>query len=534
MYDSIYSGAELDRSIGRSYIPTLNSAPTTATLTFTLDSNTVEFVPGQLARVADQSEELGYKFYQLVDITTSENVKTAHWDVAGSSINIEQVSINATADYGSVSSAVITIKINNQVVAQGTGSLFYAVPFGNIYTVEVDRVYDYLTPASQTFTAEHLTRNVTMAYTYIPRDTITLDQTETDETTMITGDVQGSAIQSIRAASHLYLGTQTEAGNQLICQLKDDDGTKYFDGTTAALDGSEGDQWMKLPIFWWKKTNIGSPDANGAYDQYSFSFAFAGEPDPSWHKWEGGMALIGAKEMYVTDGKGYSRSGVQSTGSYTQEQYNTYAAARGEGYCADPWEWQWIMCILFYGWYGRMNSQAQCGAGSNSYQRTLGTKDSLGMTDTTSANGNADNTKFWGIENWWGDKAEWMGNITSQDYVVSIKNMITGVIRTVSGWMQFGGTGGYASRFKITDDLDFIPVAKNGTETTCYCDWVNGNSGARVVGRSGGYSNASGGVAFVGSAYAPSTSGANFGSRLAFIGTVTEAESVAAYKAALA
>lgn len=156
------------------------------------------------------------------------------------------------------------------------------------------------------------------------------------------------------------------------------------------------------------------------------------------------------------------------------------------------------------------------------------------MTDTTSANGNADNTKFWGIENWWGCKSEWMGNITSQDYVVSIKNMITGIIRTVSGWMQFGGTGGYASRFKITDDLDFIPVAKNGTETTCYCDWVNGNSGARVVDRSNNYSGADGGVAYVSSNNAPSPTNAGIGSRLAFIGTVTEAESVAAYKAALA
>ena len=112
--------------------------------------------------------------------------------------------------------------------------------------------------------------------------------------------------------------------------------------------------------------------------------------------------------------------------------------------------------------------------------------------------------------------------------------MITGIIRTVSGWMQFGGTGGYASRFKITDDLDFIPVAKNGTETTCYCDWVNGNSGSRVVYRSYGGADAGGGVAYVNSNYAPSYTNAYFGSRLAFIGTITEAESVAAYKAALA
>ena len=447
----------------------------------------------------------------------------------------ETVQVTATADSGSVSaSAVLKVKVNDEVVAQGTGSVNIALEYGTQYTVEAERVYDYLTPASQTFTAGQSVRTVTMAYTYIQRDTITIDQTETDELTMVSGDVQGQVIQAIRAASHLYLGTQTEEGNQLICQLKDDDGTKYADGTTAAMDGTEGDQWLKLPVFWWKVTGIGTPDESNTYDQYSFSFAFAGEPDPSWHKWEGDMALIGAKEMYVSDGKGYSRSGIQSTGSSTQAQYNTYAEARGEGYCADPWEWQWIMCILFYAWYGRTNSQAQCGSGSNSYQRTLGTKDSLGMTDTTAANGNADNTKFWGIENWWGDKAEWVGNITSQDYVVSIKNMITGIIRIVSGWMQFGGTGGYASRFKITDDLDFIPVAKNGTETTCYCDWVNGNSGSRVVARSDGSAVAGGGVAFVDSVRAPSVTSAYIGSRLAFIGTITEAESVAAYKAALA
>jgi hypothetical protein len=99
--------------------------------------------------------------------------------------------------------------------------------------------------------------------------------------------------------------------------------------------------------------------------------------------------------------------------------------------------------------------------------------------------------------------------------------------------LQFDGTGGYASRFKITENLDFIPRAKNGTETTCYCDWVNGNSGSRVVHRSSVSAYPVGGVAYVYSFYAPSDTYAYVGSRLAFNGTVTEAESVAAYKAAL-
>jgi hypothetical protein len=155
------------------------------------------------------------------------------------------------------------------------------------------------------------------------------------------------------------------------------------------------------------------------------------------------------------------------------------------------------------------------------------------MKDTTSSNGNADNTKFWGIENWWGDLAEWIGNITSNNYGVTITDMNTGQSRQVSGWYQFKGTGGYASRFKVTQQLDFIPRANVGTETTCYCDWVNGNTGSRVVGRSDNIASPNGGVAFVSSSYGPSSTHARIGTRLAFNGVVTEAESVAAYKAAL-
>jgi hypothetical protein len=54
-----------------------------------------------------------------------------------------------------------------------------------------------------------------------------------------------------------------------------------------------------------------------------------------------------------------------------------------------------------------------------------------------------------------------------------------------------------------------------------------------VVYRSNYGANAAGGVAYVNSYNAPSGTGAYIGSRLAFNGTVTEAESVAAYKAAL-
>ncbi len=450
------------------------------------------------------------------------------------------VVINATANKGNISeNAIITVKVEGETIATETGSVSLVIEYGKEFSVECSRVYDYITPEPQTFTAGPSIQKIFCNYTYIERDTITLDQTVSDPATMITGDVQGDVIKQIRANSHLYLGTpitqegDTE-GTELICQLDDEDSTKYADGTTAVLDGSEGDQWLKLPIFWWKVIPIGEAAEDGSYDQYSFAFAFDGEPDPSWNRWVGEKNILGAKEMKVIDGVGHSVSGGTSTGSFTQAKGNTYAAANNLGCQEVTWEWQWMMCMLFYAWSGNTNSQTVNGIGSNSYSRTLGVTDGLGMTDTTPAQATSlTSARFWGLEAWWNCKAEWMGNVTSNNYVLTIKDMNTKQSRTVSGFVQCAGTGGWTSRMKITEQGDFIPVAKAATDATSYCDWVNSNTGSRVVFRSGNDANTGGGVACVGSNVAPSYTNASIGSRLAFNGVVTEAESVAAYKAAL-
>ena len=111
--------------------------------------------------------------------------------------------------------------------------------------------------------------------------------------------------------------------------------------------------------------------------------------------------------------------------------------------------------------------------------------------------------------------------------------MNTKQARHVAGFIACGGTGGWTSRMRIDANGDFIPLAKEATETTKYCDWVNSNSGSRVLYRSNSYAYAHGGATYVVASFAPSDSYAYIGSRLAFTGVVTEAESVAAYKAAL-
>ena len=493
------------------------------------------------AQAAEQALQTGKQDKLTFDnIPTQGSTNPVTSDGIFQAIRGELVVATATANKGSVADAVVGIyNADDELIIEGTGEVYIRLPYGTTYKVRSSRIYDYLTPAEQTFTAALPSRNVAMAYTYIERDVVTLDQTISDPATMLSGDIQGDVIKQIRANSHLYLGTpatqegDTE-GTELICQLDDADSTKYFDGTTAALDGSEGDQWMKLPVFWWKIVGVGEVAADGAYDQYQFKYAIAGEPDPSWNKWYGDRNLVGAKEMKVIDGKGRSVSGGQSTGSATQAQYNAYAAARNIGCQGVTWEWQWMMCMLFYAWHGNTNSQAVCGIGSNTYARTLGVTDALGMTDTTPSQASSlTSAKFWGLEAWWNCKAEWMGNVTMSDYVLNIIDMNTKQARQVAGFIACGGTGGWTSRMRIDANGDFIPLAKAASDTTKYCDWVNSNPGSRVLCRSHFNADASGGVAYVNANYAPSDTYARFGSRLAFTGVVTEAESVAAYKAAL-
>jgi hypothetical protein len=355
---------------------------------------------------------------------------------------------------------------------------------------------------------------------------IIIDQTITDPAAMISGDVNGKAIQWIRNNSHRYLGKYTAAGKMTVCQLNDSDGTKYSDGTTANLTGTEGDVWMKLPRFFYHAEEIET-------DVWKIGFGLD-KVDNTWKEWDG-TDLIGVYEAYNTGSKTYSRSGVATTGSISQAIFKTYARARGDGYTIVKHKHQNIMAFLFYAKYGNTNCQALIGSGTNSYTKNSGETNALGMVDTQAAtNGNTQSINFWGLENWWGNKYEWLDNVVCNPVSANGVWCVTeddGSTRDVQGvvandWVYF-------KKMVIGKNLDLVmKVADAASGTTGYCDaqYIS-NSTARVVARSCYNSNANGGVACAAASYDSSGTSAYIGSRLAFRGEITEAESVAAYKA---
>lgn len=277
--------------------------------------------------------------------------------------------------------------------------------------------------------------------------------------------------------------------------------------------------------------------------------------EPDWVEHE--PCLVAVFEACTIGTKLYSAAtGNASVGSLTQSDFIYYAKQRGLQLI--DWEMHKDIANLFFAFYGRRDSQDQCGYGQSTEQRNIGTTALLGMQDTISYNSdggahqtsnawyvrpNEDgnnvysliyNTNCMGYENLYGDKYEWLSGVslpntnTQEQYKLLIE-MPDGSTRKVKS----GTVSGYCTGMYHQKYMDIVGVhSQKGSSTTYYCDEFNvSNAANRVVCRSFNYSNANGGVSFAFCGYDSSSTNAVIGSRLAFRGEIEEAESVTAFKA---
>lgn len=277
--------------------------------------------------------------------------------------------------------------------------------------------------------------------------------------------------------------------------------------------------------------------------------------EPDWVEHE--PCLVAVFEACTIGSKLYSAAtGNASVGSLTQSDFIYYAKQRGLQLI--DWEMHKDIANLFFAFYGRRDSQDQCGYGQSTEQRNIGTTALLGMQDTISYNSdggahqtsnawyvrpNEDgknvysliyNTNCMGYENLYGDKYEWLSGVslpntnTQEQYKLLIE-MPDGSTRKVKS----GTVSGYCTGMYHQKYMDIVGVhSQKGSSTTYYCDEFNvSNAANRVVCRSYSYSFAFGGVSFAVCGYDSSSTYTYIGSRLAFRGEIEEAESVTAFKA---
>ena len=277
--------------------------------------------------------------------------------------------------------------------------------------------------------------------------------------------------------------------------------------------------------------------------------------EPDWVEHE--PCLVAVFEACTIGSKLYSAAtGNASVGSLTQSDFVYYAKQRGLQLI--DWEMHKDIANLFFAFYGRRDSQDQCGYGQSTEQRNIGTTALLGMQDTISYNSdggahqtsnawyvrpNEDgknvysliyNTNCMGYENLYGDKYEWLSGVslpntnTQEQYKLLIE-MPDGSTRKVKS----GTVSGYCTGMYHQKYMDIVGVhSQKGSSTTYYCDEFNvSNAANRVVCRSGSSSFAGGGVSCAYCGIDSSSSFTIIGSRLAFRGEIEEAESVTAFKA---
>ena len=188
-----------------------------------------------------------------------------------------------------------------------------------------------------------------------------------------------------------------------------------------------------------------------------------------------------------------------------------------------------VLGCLFYAMYGNTNSQAICGSGTDSYEKTCGETNSLGMNDTKAeTNGNTMSVNFWGLENWWGNKSECMEGIESTG-----RNAVRILSPDPSSSRSFtwNYSIGYGKHYRFGKYLDLSSdVISRGSDSTYYCDNNCGPYSSNMFSRSFYFANVHGGVSFADAHGDLSDRYANIGSRLAFRGICTKAKSVEAFK----
>lgn len=312
-----------------------------------------------------------------------------------------------------------------------------------------------------------------------------------------------------------------------ICYLDNDNSNLFHDGTTEAkLDGTMGEVMVDTPDIWYNAISNG--------DQYDFYMT--NEEANGYHKYR--RVLIGAFEGTVVDNILHSRiTGNQSTGNVSAINFHLYANAIGKGWDIIDYESHCKIAWMYMAKYGDRNSQELIGYGSNSSSRIIGSTSVLGNND------GADNvnTSLFGLENWWGDKEEFMGGLyewqngtTGYIYqfdgflnssTISGDPLTMGLVSSEKDYRIIGtvtkSDNGYISDMKLGEYGDLIPTKfNNSASNTFYTDLSFMNFGSYVAYRS--YCNADywGGVFYLNLYYGASYTYADCGSRLQFRGKI--------------
>ena len=212
-----------------------------------------------------------------------------------------------------------------------------------------------------------------------------IDQSyNTDNQVIISGDINGSVVQSIFSMTHRYLLKNSNSDRVAVLQLKDDDSYTTIDNVNIRQyleDNKIGDEiigiFVKLPIFYYKVSQV-------SYELWKIGISLK-QVDNTWQKWEGDKKLCAS---FVTNDnlgnnyfKSYPNVNVLRKGELYRDTFQDSLSF--VGFQAFTFEWCNILKLLYLFKYGSVDV-SNLGQAVNYFQSGItGGTMSLGMKDTT-------------------------------------------------------------------------------------------------------------------------------------------------------
>lgn len=281
------------------------------------------------------------------------------------------------------------------------------------------------------------------------------------------GNYNSNVITWLKKNTHAYVSKAVTSTNIRLKQLDDNNRKLFADGSSSedyiSNTSNEYDVFLKFGSDIYYKTEPYTPEGESSPNEDYILVSIAkelpeNEDETFWHKWSK-YKLISVYKACYRNNKLYSLSGKKQSNSISNLECIERAKARGNNFNILDYESHILFVLLFYGYYGSLNSQQICGYGTYNFfdgrynPKLTGLTDELGMTDTTSITGNGnsspnneqivagygDNIKsinFWGLENYWGDIFECISNIHIMEAFRSNTNTTVNDKKYVSDYLD--------------------------------------------------------------------------------------------------